>query len=150
METTELVERLKKLGIKAASNKIEELKNLKFKMAIAYEHFRFVTPEKIKEFNEKLKGETLREDKKAYYYKHLIFIKLEEYQDVPPLNVLNDLEKAQQMNCFDYYEVAKIEDKIERKDPIIFGRINKCPDRFFITQWEDDVKIEDILKENEG
>jgi hypothetical protein len=30
-------------------------------------------------------------------------------------------------------------------DPIIFGKIDGCTDRFFIAQWDDDVKIEDIV-----
>jgi len=35
-------------------------------------------------------------------------------------------------------------------DPILLGRITGCENRYFIAQWDDDVKIEDILKENEG
>ena len=144
------IERLEKIGLKKASNRITELRGMRRKMTIAYEHFRYVKQEKIDAFNKRLKDETLREDKKAHYYKCLQFISLEEYTEVPPEHVLDALEKAQEMNCFDTFEVAKIQDKVEIKDPIVFGRIKNCPDRFYISQWDDDVKIEQILNENEG
>ena len=47
-------------------------------------------------------------------------------------------------------EIAKIQDIVQTKDPIVFGCINKCADRFFIAQWDDDVSIEQILNDNEG
>jgi hypothetical protein len=61
-----------------------------------------------------------------------------------------ELRKAKGLECFDRFEVAKVETIEVRPDPIIFGLINDCVDKFFITQWDDDVKIEDILKQNEG
>lgn len=63
---------------------------------------------------------------------------------------INIKEKAQKLKCFDTFEIAKIEAVEERKDPIVFGCITGCPDKFFIAQWDDDVKIEDILTESEG
>jgi hypothetical protein len=48
-------------------------------------------------------------------------------------------------DCFDSFEIAKIQWKREIKDPILFGRIDGCPDRFYVSQWDDDVRIEDIL-----
>lgn len=146
----ETAERLKKLGFESVSNKITELKELKRKTMIAYEHFRYVTQEKIDVFNAKLKQETLTEDNRAYYYKYLNFIPLAQYSEIPPLNVLDKIEETQNMKCFDYFEIAKIQDKVEVKDPIVFGRINQCPDRFFVAQWDSDVAIEDILQANEG
>ncbi len=146
----ENIERLEKIGFKKASNRIQELREMKRKMMIAYEHFRFVKQDKINAFNEKLKKETLKEDERAYYYKVLQFTPLEEYSEVPPDHVLDALEKAQELKCFDTFEIAKIHDKVEVKDPIVFGRIKGCPDRFFISQWDDDVKIEQIINANEG
>jgi len=143
-------EKLSKLGFKKASNKITELKDLKRKSTIAYEHFRYVTQAKIDAFNEKLKKESMQEDARAYHYKCLKFISLADYPEVPPMDVLDKLEAAQELGCFDTFEIAKIDDVVEVKDPIVFGRINKCPDRFFIGQWDDDVKIEQILNANEG
>ena len=32
----------------------------------------------------------------------------------------------------------------------LFGVVTGCDDRFFIAQWDDDVKIEDILQGDEG
>ena len=42
-------------------------------------------------------------------------------------------------------QYASIESVEVRKDPIIFGKITGCTDLFFITQWYDDVSIEEIL-----
>lgn len=144
------VEKLEKLGFTTATNKIKEIKDLNRKMVVAYEHFRYVTPDRIDIFNENLKRETLREDKSAYHYKQLIFVSLADYPKVPPMEVLDKIEQAQELKCFDYFEIAKIEAITEQKDPIIFGRINKCPDRFFIAQWDNDVKIDQIISNNEG
>lgn len=80
----------------------------------------------------------------------LEIIALELYPEVPPPDCLLDLKKAKDLNIFDRFEVAKVQTVEVRPDPIIFGLINGCVDKFFITQWDDDVKIEDILKQNEG
>lgn len=144
------IERLQKLGLKTASDKLKEMREMNRKMVIAYEHFRYVRQEKIDAFNGKLKAETMKEDKAAYYYKELGFTPLKEYSEIPPIQVLDAIENAQKLGCFDGFEVAQIKAITKQKDPIVFGRINGCPDRFFIAQWDDDVKIEDILKESEG
>ena len=65
--------------------------------------------------------------------------------EFPPDTVLDALEKAKEDNCFDTFEVAKISWIEEIKDPILFGIIEGCSDKFFISQWDDDVKIEDLL-----
>jgi len=142
------VERLKELGLEGAGNELQGLEEFKRKTAIAYEHFRFVTPEKINEFNARLKEKTYNKEK--YSYDKLGFTALKSYTEIPPENVLNDLEESKKKNCFDSYEVAKIESVVERPDPILFGRIDQCSDRFFVSQWDNDVAIEDILSENEG
>ena len=146
----EKTERLQKLGLKTASDNVKELRDLNRKMVIAYEHFRYVKQDRIDAFNEKLKKESMIENPNQYQYKCLKFIPLAEYTEVPPDVVLDKIEEAQQLGCFDTFEIAKIEDIVQVKDPIVFGRINKCPDRFFVGQWDDDIKIEDLLKENEG
>ena len=144
------IEKLEKLGFKKAVERVNTKKELHRKLTIAYEHFRFVRPEKITAFNDKLKAETQKEDKAAYYFKELCFLKLDEYEECPPDEVLVKIEEAVNKKCFDTFEIAKIKDRVVSKDPIVFGRINGCEDKFFIAQWDDDVKIEDILKENEG
>lgn len=140
-ETIETAEqRLSRLGFGAAATKIKEAKIMSRKLAIAYEHYRFVRQEKIDAFNQKLRMD-------SNSYKMLAFTDINQYDQVPPGHVLEALEVAMERKCFDSYEVARI---VEVKDPILFGRINNCPDRFFIAQWDDDVKIEDIISPNEG
>lgn len=134
--------RLERLGFKNASDIIVKAKGIKRKLTIAYEHYRFVTQEKIDAFNLKL-----REQGSSRRWQMLSFTPMEIYEKAPPENVLQALEEAHRQKCFDSFEVAHI---IDVEDPILFGRINECPDRFFISQWDDDVKIEDLIKENEG
>lgn len=144
-------ELLKELGLDAASHKLTEKISLKKKLLIAYEHFRFVEPHIFDRFQEEIKTKTLKK-KDGWYdsYDTLKFIPLKEYGEVPPPDCLMDLKNAKDMGCFDYYEVAKVETVEHRPDPIIFGCIKGCVDKFYITQWDDDVKIEDILRDGEG
>lgn len=138
-------ERLKRLGFSKLARNIDEAKEMKKKLMIAYEHFRFIPQRAINEFNEKLRRATSSDY--GTRYKTLDFAPIEEYEKIPPDTVLSSLEKAKKFRCFDRFEIAYIR---EVKDPILFGRINKCPDRFIIDQWDDDVKWQDIIKENEG
>ncbi len=138
-----VIDRLERLGFKAASTKVKELSIKQRKMAIAYEHYRFVRPEKITAFNEKL----MKESRNGGDYKMLSFTAVEQYPEVPPADVLDKMDAAVERKCFDSFEVAHI---VNVKDPILFGRIIGCSDRFYIAQWDDDIKIEDILKPNEG
>lgn len=134
-------ERLKALGLTKASKDFEKAR----KMGIAYNKYLFVSAEIIAQFNEKLRKETLQENARAYTYKTLAFIPLAQYTAIPPENVLAALEEAKNVGCFDAFEVAKIEWREEIKDPILFGTIEGCTDKFFISQWDDDVKVEDLL-----
>jgi hypothetical protein len=136
-----LPERLERLGFTQVTKKIDLAK----KLAIAYAKYGFVSEEKITLFNKRLKEETLNEDARAASYKKLIFIDLKDYPEAPPVHVLNALENAVTDGIFDRFEIAKIDWIREVKDPIIFGRIKGCTDRFFIAQWDDDVRIEDII-----
>lgn len=144
MKDPAVIDRLAKLGFKAASAEVKELATRKRKMALAYELYRFVRPEKITEFNAKLYRETRQRNGS---YKVLDFQSIEQYKNVPPVEVLNALEVAQGHKCFDKFSVAFIR---EVADPILFGAINGCGDLFYLAAWDDDVKIEDILGPNEG
>lgn len=157
-EVAEKVERLRSLGLDSAAQTIEgeslKIKKagvLKQKLMIAYEHFRVITPQKIAEFNVILREKT---EKKtglgSSTYDRLAFVPLKSYSKVPPDHVLESLEKAKGHECFDFYEVGVLESVEVRPDPLMIGRIIGSDDRFFIDQWDNDVKIEDILKENEG
>ena len=57
------------------------------------------------------------------------------------------LEEAKKLDCFDEFEIAYI---AEVKDPILFGIVKGCSTKFYVAQWDDDVRIEDILAPNEG
>ena len=146
---------LKEMGFDTASQELEKKMELKLKMTIAYENFRFVTPEIFKRFNDALKERTLQKEGKEgvnlyHNYDKLNFIAVNKYKDAPPVEVLEKMAEAKQVGCFDRFEIAKIESVHEYKDPIVFGVIEGCDDRFFVAQWDDDVKIEQILNEMEG
>jgi len=157
METT--VAELRELGLETAANDLERKLEFKRKLLIAYENFRFVSPVVIERFQNALKAKTLKEWSnkygKCYSYDRLCFIDIKNYKDLPPQNVLESMRKAKALNCFDGFDVAKLETVTHeatapKPDPIIFGKINGCADIFFIDQWDDDVKIDDILGKTEG
>ncbi len=155
MENKVQVEDLKELGFMSAASSIEKKIEFKRKMLIAYENYRFVTPKIFERFNEDLKKRTIeRSGKKGvneyHKYDKLTFKKVGDYKDAPPAEVLQEMKKAVAMKCFDTFEIAKIESVVEYKDPIVFGVINGCDDRFFVAQWDNDVKIDQILQEMEG
>ena len=136
--------RLKRLGFKKVVEKDEEVKSLQRKLAIAYEHFRYVRQEKIAAFNQKLYKKTRKKDGG---HDVLTFESITKTSKVPPTDVLEELEKAKELNCFDEFEIGYIA-KVE--DPILFGVVNGCTTKFYIAQWDTDVRIEDILASNEG
>lgn len=141
-------EMLEELGFKIAASRLRDMQKRKRKLALAYEHYRVVKPAKVMEFNERLKKDTIQgEEPHNATWKRLDFTPIESYPNVPPLEVLETLAIAVGRECFDSFEVAYI---AAVKDPILFGRIKCCDDRFFIDQWDDDVKITDLLKDNEG
>ena len=155
MEEKITVEELKAVGLDRAASELEAQQEFFRKTAIAYENFRYVTPEKINQFNEGLRKKTEKVEGKNRWgditvYDRLVFTRLSDYKNSPPKNVLNSILQAKEKKCFDDFEIAKIESHREVPDPIVFGRIKGCPDYFFIDQWDNDVKISDILKENEG
>ena len=140
MEKEITKEWLSKLGLKAATQEIESTEKIMF----AYSNYEFITPEDVSKFNERLKKETMIETPDSYSYKKLVFIALEKYEKIPPADILEKLEVAQEKKCFDRFEIAKVDWIEEVKDPILFGRIDNCDDYFFVGQWDDDVKFEDV------
>lgn len=147
------ISKLADLGFTKAAKTYESKKALAKKLMLAYEHYRFVTPAVIEKFNKALEKKTWKKnDSTNRYptYDQLNFDSIGNYGEIPPANVLEDVKKAKDMGIFDTFEVATIKSVEVRPDPIIFGRINECGDRFFISQWDNDVRIEDILGENEG
>lgn len=142
---------LEQLGLTSAAKKLDSIKEFNRKVSIAYEHFRYVRKEQFDRFNTELREKTESKTKEDYkQYDRLQFIQLQLYTEIPPTCVLEKLKEAKVLNCFDFFEIAKIESHVERPDPILFGCVNNCPDKFFISQWDMDISIEDLLKENEG
>ena len=133
--------KLERLGFKQATKTISKIE----RMRVAYERYMFITPQTVQKFNEKLRKETLEEDKNARKYKQLVFSDITTTSKIPPESVLDKLEIAQREQIFDKFEVGYIDWVKEVKDPILFGRIEGCEDYFFIGQWDDDVKIEDLI-----
>lgn len=137
---------LKELGLDAAAETLQKKIDLKRKLMIAYEHFKFVSPGIVRKFQAALKAKSKKETNFSTTYDRLVFIPLATYAAIPPPDCLLDLKKAKDMNCFDAFEVAKIQAVVERKDPIIFGTIQGCQDLFFISQWDSDCSFEEIME----
>ena len=57
---------------------------------------------------------------------------IEEYESVPPKEVLTKLRMHKDRLLFDYFTIASVENI---KDPLLFGRIKETEDRYFIAQW---------------
>ena len=72
---------------------------------------------------------------------------LREWDTTPPEYVLDNVVKAKKLDCFSEFVVAHVQNV---PDPIVFGMVKDCKDLFYISQWGDDLKIEDVIKENEG
>lgn len=146
-----VISRLEGLGFKKASSKIKELSDRKRKMTIAYAAYPHVTTEKVNAFNHKLREKTHNWDKVGGYHV-LEFVGVEVYEGAPPEEVLTSMEKAvalevaEGVKVFDSYEIGYIK---KVNDPLLFGRIKGCPDRFYIAQWDSDISITDILSAKE-
>lgn len=146
--------RLAQLGLETAAKEVVRQRSVAKKLDIAYQYYRFVEEGKINDFNMNLFKAT-RQDAGGLLgydsYSQLTFMALSEYPAVPPVEVLDALEAAYGHQCFDRFEVAQITElSVPKPDPILFGLVNGCSDRFFIAQWDEDVKIEDILAGDEG
>jgi hypothetical protein len=148
METTaeKTLSLLDKLGFKEAVENVRKKKELARKLSIAMEHYRYVTHEKLEDFDKRLRRYTHNFDRQGGY-QYLSLVKVEDYEQVPPASVLRSMEEAVERKCFDNFEIASIK---EVNDPILFGKVNGCTHLFFIDQWDDDIKISDLIKENEG
>lgn len=135
---------LEKLGFKRAMTKLGRGRKAFPKLKVAYARYGFIREEQIQTFQQKLE----KEKAKVGYKKRLSFSRLENYdRDVPPEDVLEKIAAAKEVGCFDYFEIAFVEEV--KKDPIVFGRIEDCKDRFFIAQWDNDVSIEAIIMASE-
>jgi hypothetical protein len=69
-------------------------------------------------------------------------IKLEDYKTIPPKEVLSRLKEEQEKQIFDYYTIASVN---AIKDPVLFGRVNNYPGRFYILNWDLDICLDDLI-----
>lgn len=142
--TTETVELLKELGMEAACDTVQSSQDLLRKTSIAYEHYDHISQEDVDKYNVALRTKTIKDVKGEKHYMSLVFKSIKDYGDVPPVEVLKKLKEAKDRNCFDSFEIAKIEAVVEVKDPILFGKIKYCGDLFIIASWDDDITVEAI------
>jgi len=133
MKKDDKIALLAELGMKAASEKLLRKKFGKTKLMRAVSDYRYATGEDLDDFNKEMKQ----------YGKELVVVEIKEYDKIPPDDVLAKLLEAKEKKCFDGFHVAYIR---KVKDPILFGKIDDFKNLyFFIAQWGDDVKIEDII-----
>lgn len=145
--TDDILQDLETAGLISVVDEVKKAREFQRKIDIAIKSFPLIlTTNKITEFNEKLHKETLKEDKNSIQFKQLAFTSLKEYRKIPPKFVLEKIKNAKNMNCFDNFEVCTIEWIKEVKDPVVFGVINGTSDKFFITQWDTDITITELLE----
>ena len=133
MKKQEKAELLLELGMTKVAEKVLRKGFGKKKLLIAVEGYRYATGEDLDDFNKEMKQ----------HGKELRVVEIKDYDKVPPDHVLESLKKAQEKECFDNFHIAYIR---KVKDPILFGKIDDFKNLYFyIDQWGDDVKIEDII-----
>jgi hypothetical protein len=133
MKKQEKAELLLELGMKEAAEKLLRKGFGKKKLLKAVDNYRYATGEDLDDFNKDMKQ----------YGKELVVVEIKDYDRIPPDEVLEALKAAQGDECFDSFHIAYIR---KVKDPILFGKIDDFKNLyFFIAQWGDDVKIEDII-----
>lgn len=67
---------------------------------------------------------------------------IQRYNGIPPQSALDALQLAKERKVFDYFTVAKVEGV---KDPLLLGVLQNNEDRFFLSQWGDDVCLDDVI-----
>ncbi len=133
MQKKEKAELLLELGMTKVAEKILRKGFGKKKLLAAISDYRYATGEDLDDFNKEMKS----------HGKELVVVEIKDYDKVPPDHVLESLQTARKKECFDSFHVAFIR---KVKDPILFGKIDDFKNlHFFIDQWGDDVKIEDII-----
>ena len=139
-----VTDKLKEAGFDSASKSISKIDRGKK----AYEKYGVITQEQLDRFADKVKEQSMIETKSHYNYKRLDLIPLSEYEEVPPEKCLDAIIDAKKTGLFDTFELARLQWVNEEKvpDPIVFGCIDGITDKFFITQWDKDISIEEILE----
>ncbi len=133
MEAKQKAKLLKELGMDAIAEDLLKKKRGRERLLRAVEDYQYATGEDIDDYNKDLKQ----------HGKELAIVEIKDYKRLPPDYVLEELTKAKAKDLFDTFHIAFIR---KVKDPILFGKIKAFKNLyFFIAQWGDDVKFEDIL-----
>jgi len=133
MNPKEKISLLKELGMEGIAAKLLRKKTGKEKLLKAINDYRYATQEEIDDFNEEMRE----------HNKELVIEEIKDSKKLPPDNVLVELRSAKNKGCFDKFHIAYIR---AVKDPILFGKIDGFDTLYFyIAQWGDDVKIEEII-----
>jgi len=67
---------------------------------------------------------------------------IESYETVPPDSVLKVMSEHKSRNLFDSFTIASVN---AVHDPLLLGRLRECDDRYFISQWGNDVALDDVI-----
>ena len=68
------------------------------------------------------------------------------YKGNPPSGILKKIIEENKKGIFDELRIVTVSKEVLAKDPLLIGRINGSEQRFFIAQWGDDVKMEDLFR----
>ena len=158
----EILDLMKELGMSEAVKATEKRLDMDRRLHLAYQNFDFVRREAVDSFNKKLKEKTTTvydpqtgktrkkidpKQMNQVVFDQLVFCVLSAYKSVPPLNVLQEVKRVADMNVFNTFSVASIKSVVEIVDPIVFGHIDGCSDLFFVTQWDEDIKFDQLREE---
>ena len=77
----------------------------------------------------------------------LIETRIESYSKFIPEHCLDRVIAAKDTGFFDYLTVGvpDCDERLHQSDPVVFGRRNNSPNRFYICQWDNDVTLDDLL-----
>jgi hypothetical protein len=133
MKAEEKAKLLKEVGMDAVAENLLKKKRGRERLLKAVELYKYATGEDIDDYNKDIRQ----------HGKELEMVEIKDYKQLPPDEVLEALKKAQGLDLFDTFHIAYIR---KVKDPILFGKIKAFKNLYFyIAQWGDDVKFEDIL-----
>ena len=144
------IDRLEKLGLKAQATILEEELILRQKLNKMMEwDYKILTHKDIEKFSFDNKM-TMTKDGLAVHIdsveNYIGTKKTNEAKDkIIPDDILDEFEKARERQLFDTFSILWVE---KVKDPLLLGQINGCKDYFLIAEWADDIKFDDIVKEN--
>jgi hypothetical protein len=138
------IDKLKEAGFTGITDTLTRLD----KIQMAYEKYPSISQSTIDDYNKKLRKATEIDQGWSVNYQKAKLIKLSEYMETPPEKCLDAIIEARNTNLFEDFKLLHVVWTKETKkvpDPIVFGTFKDLDDYFFITQWDDDISLEDLL-----